>query len=425
MNPRAWCLLAALALFPATSRAQGQEAMEPEVHAVGDTVVVEVRGPKPFRISRTRTPDRLVLDFPGPAMDGYGYYPRTKSLDFANVVALRRGQFDDDHGTHARLTLVLAKPLQYRLVWSETAGTIYLAGGNTKDDPTAAEAGAPTTASRKATPSERMAAHKDANTPHAPRERRSTPPNGGDEQSAPRAAHPAGSAQPDRAGKAALRPDSQRTAKAAKEPTPAATLSGVAASLKKNDLESANAALNQLRSQQTGEKLAPLFAQLALKETERKIDPARVERHAREALVAGYEDVKLDLSMGRALDRQKRAAEAGRWFRRATQIGTDPGRTDDNRRMAYFLWADALYRTGRPADEVLAAYEEAMEAYASAPETAWGLYQRSKLQMRLGHEAGARALAADLVRRFPSDYWASQARERLGPLASLQVEAGR
>lgn len=398
--------------------------MEPEIHTVGDTVVVEIRGPRPSRVSRTTTPDRLVLDFPGPAMDGYNYYPRTRSLEFTRVIALRRGQFDDEHGTHARLTLVLAKPLKYRMVWAQTAGTLYLVAGNRDEAPQFAGIQPPNEASRQSAPTTMKGASQDPGAPHAPRELRSRTPNAGDEEDAPSAAHPAAPAKPEPAGKAALREGSQR---AERKPgkTAQPTLQLVASALKKGDIEAASNALDALTSIQPAENLAPLFAQLALRESESRRDPARVERHAREALVAGFEDVKLDLAMGRAIDRQMRPGEAGRWFRRATQIGTDPDRTDDSRRAAYFLWADALYRTGRPADEVLAAYEEAMEAYASAPETAWGLYQRSKLQLRMRHEGEARALLAELVGRFPDDHWTSQARARLGNLVAVQTGAVR
>ena len=94
-----------------------------------------------------------------------------------------------------------------------------------------------------------------------------------------------------------------------------------------------------------------------------------------------------------------------------------------DRRTAYYLWADALYRIGRSAEDAYAAYTEAAAAYPDGPETPWGLYQARKLAARMGRTAEAARLGAELESRFPDDTWTLRARSRLGPAVAQAGES--
>ncbi|HVP37964.1 MAG TPA: hypothetical protein VMS93_02155, partial [Candidatus Saccharimonadales bacterium] len=199
-----------------------------------------------------------------------------------------------------------------------------------------------------------------------------------------------------------------------------ALLEDVRRALKRRDAAAAAALLDSCSARLPADSGAAALERLALLEASLKLPPARVEGHARRALQLGAESVHLDLCLGRSLDRLGRGEEAGRWYRRATQITADPEGVDPDRRSAYFLWADALYRRSA-AEDALAAYAEALRAYPAAAECPWALYQSAKLEQRLGRSADAVAHVRELTARFPDDYWTAQARARLAGLPAPRL----
>lgn len=365
--PLAAALAVAFALGSAPPATAEARSADPVIRISGDTTYVVVRAPRPTRVFEMDAPHRVVVDFPGEPMEGYGPVMRTCPAHAPGLIAVRRGQVKDGEWPHARLSVVLEHRAAYDSRWSDSTLTLALVPG----DP------------RFTTP--RVTAPASPARPGAPR------------SAAPRPSAPA--------------PQATR---------PQDPLLAAARALEHGDAAGASQALKACPSDAPAGRVAPLYARLALLEGAQRLDPASVEAHAREALQLGTESVRLDLCLGRALDRQKRWDEAARWFRRATQITADPARTDFDRRSAFFLWADAVYRIGRSAEDARAAYDEALDAYPSAPEAPWALYQSSKLSRRLGHADEARRRADELATRFPNDYWTAQSKARFGePSAAL------
>ena len=92
--------------------------------ASAPAVRLSVHGPRPARIFELRAPDRIVLDFPGPPMAGYGEALRSENPGLPGITALRRGQVRDLGGPHARLTIVLPKRCAFRTAWHDSDGMV-------------------------------------------------------------------------------------------------------------------------------------------------------------------------------------------------------------------------------------------------------------------------------------------------------------
>jgi tetratricopeptide (TPR) repeat protein len=351
-------LTAGLAPRAATAR--------PICYRTSDRIVFKVEGPRPSRIWRLEGPFRLVVDFPGRPMPGYQEFPRTETGTVEGLIAMRRGLVQDDGQLHSRLTLVFVKPPVFTSAWQDSVLTLNV---RPMDTTLAALAG-------PAAPAAKVSAHG--------------------------------------------RKPAAKIRNALNE-TPAArqlrVLDRVRDALAHANPEAAALALLALPADAV--EAAPLYARLALMEAAMKRSSDLVEEHAREALRRGTENVPLDLCLARALDREGKSQDATSWFRRATQIRADADRTDADRRTAYFLWADGLYRESRTED-ALSAYQEAIDSYPQAPECPWGLYQIVKLQQRLGRLDEARATCARLLRDFSGDYWATQARSRFVPVLAAR-----
>jgi hypothetical protein len=364
----------------------------------GETAL-SFRGPRPERVWSMTAPARVVLDFPA-APAGHAV-PEVTAGPGAREV--RRSEYRDLDGMHARVVVVLDSQVPYWVTWKDSQGALNLSGhGAPASQP---GPGADSTPPRVcgAKPARQVQVGVAARLP-APRMVATASP-----ASRARGARDGSTGPGPGHGAAALKlPKNPRLA--------------VRQALARRDAPAAAAVLDSCAGAIPADTAATLYARLALLEMETRAAAPQMEAHARRALQLGAESVRLDLCLGRALDRGGNPGEAGRWFRRATQITADPESNDPDRRAAFFLWADALYRHG-DSEESLGAYAEAMHAYPTAPECPWALYQSAKLALRLGRTQEAAHLLQDLQARYPQDYWTAQARARMGTPAAPRSAA--
>jgi hypothetical protein len=373
----------AVRTFPAAvALALALAPVMPVAARAGAEPVLRFRGPRPERVWSMTGPARVVLDFPA----GTSGAVAAEGGPGPAALQVRRSEFRDLDGVHPRIVVVLAGPAPFWVSWKDSQGALNLASQPARQ-PALSVATAARTAVRPSAPG----------SPHP----------GASRPAAPSAARAAASKGP---GRAALHAPTRN-------PRPA-----VRQALARRDAAVAAALLDSCAAGIPADTAAVLFERLALLEAGLRAAPARVEAHARRALQLGAESVGLDLCLGRALDRTGRSEEAARWFRRATQITADPEAADPDRRAAFFLWADALYRHG-DSEESLGAYAEAMHAYPAAPECPWALHQSVKLAQRLGRTQEAAQLLRQLQERHPADYWTAQARARMAPAAAPRSAA--